>query len=164
MCPPCYSIHFQIFAAHKQHCAVAFFNRSLLYQNEGNIDQALADINLALKEDRTNSTFLNNRALLLRKKNDYIASIADVNMLAKIKKKKKSGMHGHHAGSMTRRWSFGNSRSRGKGSHHIEPPDLHGDVGNGATTSTNEEDKVGHQDYSMPKMSMHLRGQEQSTS
>jgi tetratricopeptide (TPR) repeat protein len=78
----------EVFKNHKQPCSAAFFNRALLRYDQKDIDGALKDIQEAVEQDPSNTEYFRTRALLLRKKDDFIKSIADVELVRRFEKKK----------------------------------------------------------------------------
>ncbi len=87
-----YTSCIDIFLAHKQQCSVVYFNRSLLKYHAGDVDAALVDINKAIEQDHSNITFFKNRALFLRKKNDFLRCTTDVRLIEKLEKKNHDQM------------------------------------------------------------------------
>ena len=86
-----YGMCIEIFNQHKQPCSQAYFNRSILRYDEGGkegLAAALEDVSTAISQDPGNITYFKNRALLLRKKDDFLKSITDVEFVNRLTKKK----------------------------------------------------------------------------
>jgi len=152
-----YTQSIQIFLAHKQPTHTAYFNRSLLHQTDGDVDKALDDVNAALRQEggSRNESYLHNRTILLRKKNDFLGSHANRQILEKVRKAKKEGkLHEYgkvDGGSVTRR--------RGKKRNVMNAGEML------YSRFANPEDVIGDTlgDDSMPRMSLLLAGGERTS-